>query len=394
MVTPQLGVDSQTWILRQISGFTRVTPRVLCWECNDVDSCQLDGIEVTVVPFPRDPMMGFSRHVHRLRNLKNGNFYGSVGAERNWLTQLAVKDQPCAILCHFGHMGLRMLPIAETAAVPLVTHFHGLDLSSALRNRWYRWSLRPTLLRFAAVVVVGSHQERLVLGYGMPAHKISRIPCGVPVSRYVPAVHRHRDTIRFICVSRLTRFKGVDYSIKAFAEVARTMRNVELSVVGDGPERENLEALVSKLNVKGRVTFWGSISDRDVQVRLQESDVFLQHSVTGPDGWVEGFGVSISEASASSLPVVVTDCGGITDQVVHNETGFVVKQRDVVGMADAMRRLARDSALRGQLGHNGRNRMLSHFDTAVQILKLENVLLKAAGGPLVDTSRKGSHSRN
>ena len=76
--------------------------------------------------------------------------------------------------------------------------------------------------------------------------------------------------------------------------------------------------------------------------------------------------------------MVGSACGGILDQVVDEETGFVVGQRDEEGMAAAMRRLAVEPGLRARLGAAGRQRMIEHFDTCRQVAKLEEVLLTAA----------------
>jgi glycosyltransferase involved in cell wall biosynthesis len=103
--------------------------------------------------------------------------------------------------------------------------------------------------------------------------------------------------------------------------------------------------------------------------------VFLQHSMNGSNGWVEGFGVSIAEAASSGLPVIVTECGGIPDQVVNQETGLIVPQGDVQAMSDAMLRLARDAALRSRMGRAGRQRAVACFDARRQIERLEDVLL-------------------
>jgi colanic acid/amylovoran biosynthesis glycosyltransferase len=96
--------------------------------------------------------------------------------------------------------------------------------------------------------------------------------------------------------------------------------------------------------------------------------------VESSNGWVEGFGVTIAEASAMNLPVVVTSCGGITDQVIDGVTGYIVPQRDANAMADRMKRLVEDIDLRSKMGQAGRMRMVKNFDTKKQIQKLEMVL--------------------
>jgi glycosyltransferase involved in cell wall biosynthesis len=288
------------------------------------------------------------------------------------------RENASAILCHFGQNALRVLPAAEAAGIPLVVHFHGLDISSSLNNRWYRWSLKRSLPKFAAIVCVGSQQKERLIGLGVAADRIHLIPCGVPVSRF-PLSRRPPDPagIRFICVSRLVEWKGVDFCIKAFARLGEKLPRSRLVIVGDGAERAKLETLAAKLGVAKAVEFTGSQSELQVRAHFESADIFLQHSLNHSSGWFEGFGVSVAEASAMGLPVVVSACGGMLDQVVDGATGIIVPQRDDLAMSDAMLRLGVDPALRARMGDQGRERMVRHFDTELQVAKLEQVLMDA-----------------
>jgi glycosyltransferase involved in cell wall biosynthesis len=104
----------------------------------------------------------------------------------------------------------------------------------------------------------------------------------------------------------------------------------------------------------------------------------VQHSISHSSGWVEGFGVTIVEAAAAGLPVVVSRSGGIGPQVLHGKTGFLVQEGDVASMAKAMIDLAESPELRTRMGMQGRRHVECHFDTPRQVEKLENVLLSVA----------------
>ena len=85
---------------------------------------------------------------------------------------------------------------------------------------------------------------------------------------------------------------------------------------------------------------------------------------------------------ALGRPVIGTRCGGIPDQVVDGETGFLVEQNDVVGMADAMRRLLEDPALAERLGAAGRARAAARFDAHALARETEALLTGLAPGPV------------
>lgn len=282
------------------------------------------------------------------------------------------------MLCHFGFMALRLLPVAQQLGIALVAHFHGLDLSSSLRNRWYRWSLLRALDSFSAIVVVANYQKHWMVEHGVPAEQVHLIPCGVPTQLFKPGKQCHSKNIRFIAVCRLVEKKGVEYSIRAFAQVVMDCPNVRLTIVGDGPLRGCLEELVRKLGLEKHISFVGMVEPKKVRSYFLESEVFIQHSIVSSRGDTEGSPVSIAEASASGLPVVATRCGGIEDQVIDGQTGFLVPQRDVSAMAERMLKLARNPGLRNRFGQAGRKHMVEQFDAPRQIKKLEAVLLNCA----------------
>jgi colanic acid/amylovoran biosynthesis glycosyltransferase len=375
VVAHAVGEPSEPWLWRQITGLRRVRPQVVCWRHTNDSAYPLHSVARTVLKFDPHPFEGPGRWWYRLRNLREWNFFASVGTERRFLYDLARRTRPRVVLGHFGHFALRVAPVTRRLGIPLVAHFHGMDLSSMLRNKWYRTSLRRALSTFAALVVVGSHQQRWLMAQGVSAERIHLIPCGVPVHEYTPAERNGDAGPRFLCVSRLIDFKGVDISIRAFAAVAPQHRRAELVIIGGGPDQAGLEELARHSGAGARIRFLGDLPSSQARAWFRSSDVFLQHSVNGDNGWVEGFGVSIAEASSSGLPVVVTDCGGIPDQVVDGETGLIVPQRNVKAMAAAMRRLAEDAALRERMGRAGRQRAVDCFDVRRQIARLEDVLL-------------------
>ena len=379
VVTRQVGVSSEVWICRQVLGFKQIRPEVVCWEREASELHPMPGVPIHQLPYAADPTDGPGRWIVRLQNASNGNYYGSVGSEKKSLQSLIRASGAEVILCHFGHTALRVLPAARACGVPVVAHFHGLDVSSALRNRWYRASLLRSLPRFAGIVVVGSHQRQWMTDHGVPAHRVHLIPCGVPTAFFTPlpqSVPKGRIVVAAVC--RLVPWKGMAETIRAIALARRQGADVELRVAGTGSQRAELETLAAQLNLTDRVTFLGGQTAEQVRELFGQSHLFVQHSLTSETGWQEGFGVSLAEAASMGLPVVATRSGGIPDQVVDGVTGVLVKERDILAMGEAIARLASDAGLREQLGRAGRARMIEHFDTDRQIERLEEVMLEAS----------------
>lgn len=378
VVCPEFGVASQTWLWRQIVAFRSFAPSVSTARLEQLESYPLGGIQLRVRPELSTRMHGRSWLIDRALRLPSRNFMALRGRDREVVRGDLAQIAPTVALAHFGQAAVRVLPLTRRLGVPLVAHFHGLDLSSSLRNnRWYRWSLQSAMPGFAAVVVVGTHQARLVEELGAPRDRIHLIPCGVPVAQFEPRrAPQANESVRFISVSRLVEQKGVDISLAAFARVAATRPGLHYDVVGDGPQRATLEAAATGFGVHRQVTFHGDLDPDGVRKMLRGAQVFVQHSIEH-NGSVEGFGVSVTEASATSLPVVVSRCGGLLDQVINEENGLLVDQGDITGMAAAMERLADNPELRARLGRSGRQRAAAQFDTATQVRRLECVLERA-----------------
>lgn len=373
IVARVFGASGQPWLWRQATKMTRLRPHVVCWERQNERTYSAGEVPVTVLRHHPAPYESRSRWIHRLCNAPAGNVFASRGAELRDLCRVYEQDPPRALVGHFGDNAMRLLPLARRYEVPLVAHFHGLHQS--LHNRWFRWSLRRALPRFAAIIVVSNEERDWLLRQGVDAERVHVIPCGAPADVFVPRRNRPVGPVRFAIASRLVEEKGVGVSIRAFGLASSPDRDWELHVFGDGPLRKRLEGLTAAAGLSGRVKFHGYVDEHQLRVLLPDFDVFLQHSLTMPNGWREGFGVSVTEASACGLPVIVTACGGLLDQVLDNHNGIIVPQRDVSAMAEAMATLAADAHLRQRMGTNGRQRVVERFDSGCQIRRLEDVIL-------------------
>lgn len=372
-------MPSEIWIERQIATFDRCDPSILTWDATP-GAKPPPGVPTDCLQLDFDaPEESPQRWWRRLASVQDGNVCGPAPDERRVLTRALQASRPDVVLCHFGPVALRLLPIAEQAGIPVVVHFHGNDISSSLRNnRYYRWSLKRSIRRFAAAIVVGSHQRQILRSFGLPEERIALLPCGAPTHCFTTKANYRTDRCRFITVSRLVEWKGVEYTLRAFAQARQQRPDLQLHVVGNGPLQENLIRLARELTGPHDVVFHGSKEPGDVCALLMASDVFVQHSLDHESGWTEGFGVSIAEASACGLPVVVTDSGGIPDQVTDGENGFIAPQRDIARLSELMLLLAGDEALRERLGRAGRKRVIRSFDSRVLARQLEDRLLEIA----------------
>ncbi|MEM8533871.1 MAG: glycosyltransferase family 4 protein, partial [Chloroflexota bacterium] len=129
-----------------------------------------------------------------------------------------------------------------------------------------------------------------------------------------------------------------------------------LLLAGDGPHRANLEQRAQQLGIADRVHFLGPLANTDLPRYHAVSDMFVMPSTDH-----ETFCIAACEAMACARPVVAARTGGLIEVVRDGETGFLVPPADPRAMADRIDQLLRDTALRKQLGQQGREWTLQMF---------------------------------
>ncbi len=228
----------------------------------------------------------------------------------------------------------------------------------------------------ARIVTTGERlRETLVRDNGFDGARIVSIPTGVDTARFAPGDRAAARTALGLppgplvgIVATLRSWKGHRFLVEAFHALARP--DAHLAIVGDGPQREALEAQVAALGLGGRVTFAGNRTD--VTPWLQAFDVFALPSYAN-----EGVPQAIVQAMLCALPVVTTDVGSIGEAVQDGVTGLMVAPQQPAPLAAALARLLDDAALRERLGSAARAAALARFSLESMLERMEAVFLEA-----------------
>lgn len=226
-------------------------------------------------------------------------------------------------------------------------------------GRLQGWLLRRNLRQADAVAstseAMAQQVRRLVPGIG----PVAVTPFGIDTKRFAPQPQPHEGIV-IGTVKTLAPKYGIDLLLRAFAQVlsaAGPSALLSLVIVGDGPQRAELEALSATLGIATRVRFAGAVPHAEVPLWLNRFDLYVAASRLDS----ESFGVAVLEASACALPVVVSDVGGLPEVVVQGETGWVVPREDVPALAQAIQRLIDEPEMGRRLGAAGRERVLAHY---------------------------------
>lgn len=278
----------------------------------------------------------------------------------------------CAVLAEYGPTAHRLIAACRLARLPLVAHFHGYDASvTGLVERHGGYA--ELFASAAAVVAVSRDLERRLRELGAPPERLHYSPYGVDTTRFAGGDPAGRGPT-FVAVGRFVEKKAPELTLLAFRKVHAQDPTVRLVMIGDGPLLGPCERIARALGLSGAVAFPGSRPPEAVAEALRGARAFVQHSLRARDGDSEGTPVALLEATATGLPVVATGHGGIKDVVVEGETGFLVEEEDVDGMAERMGRLANDALLAARLGAAGRRRAETLFSADASISRLWDII--------------------
>jgi len=197
---------------------------------------------------------------------------------------------------------------------------------------------------------VSYHLENHLKDFGIK--KTIVIPNGVSQNRFKPDPDKlkTRKEIGFdtenliVCVSRLEHKNGTHDLIEA----AKYLKDLDFKIIicGDGSDREKLEKMVEKFNLKDRVLFLGDILHAELPKYVACADIFIRPSLA------EGFGIVFLEAMSAGLAVIGTPVGGIPDFLKHNENGLFCEPGNPKDIADKIETLIKDKALAQRLIQN------------------------------------------
>jgi len=192
--------------------------------------------------------------------------------------------------------------------------------------------------------------EALAAGFS-PA-QVTHIPNGVDIGRFKPApAAGNRQTITF--AGRLDYMKGVHILLEGFKQLRDEMKNVQLTIVGDGPDRERLLNLSREKGIFDAVNFCGEAAE--IVSYLQKSSVFVLPSFS------EGLSNVLLEAMACGLPVVATRVGGTIDLIEDGVNGILIEPENSRQLYQAVKKILQDEVLAKTIGAQARKTVEEAF---------------------------------
>lgn len=304
------------------------------------------------------------------------------------LKSIIEEFKPDIVHTHASKAGALGRRAAQSCNVPIIVHtFHGHVFHSyfgRVKTSIFKMIEKRLAIKSDAIVAISNLQKKEIT----EIHKICSkekavvIPLGfdlLPFKEKKVSMRReerqklnlHNDDVAIAIVGRLAPIKNHSYFLDiAEMVLAKSDTSIKFFIVGDGPEKENIEVRVKKINEKHNNSIILTSWITDVATFNSAVDVMCLTSLN------EGTPVSLIEAQASGIPVVTTDVGGVKDIVLEGDTGFVVPLENKEMFANRVLEIANNENKREKMSQNGWNHVEEKFHYGTLVKNTTNLYLE------------------
>lgn len=268
------------------------------------------------------------------------------------------------IYAQFGTMGNRALELINNGYLhgKLVVCFRGGDATKHLKNNP---NLYDELFKMACLCFpICKHFKKILIKHGCDPKKIIIHYSAINCSRFLfraPCWPKD-NVVKIISVARLVEMKGLKYAINAIELLKNVYPYIEYRIIGDGPEKDNLDALIKKKKLEKYVKLVGYVTQEKVIEELRNAHIFLHASITTEEGEQDAPANVVKEAMAIGLPFIVTRHGGLPELVKPGSFGVLVREKDVYGIYKKLLYLIKNPNKWHTMAKAGSKFVRKHFD--------------------------------
>ncbi|MEM0936474.1 MAG: glycosyltransferase family 4 protein [Pseudomonadota bacterium] len=393
-LTGQYPRASHTFILREVTALRRLGLDICTCSVRREPEEELIGPEEAAAQAETFHVLQTARRPFRLISDHVAALLRAPGAYLSALTLAARTGRPGLVgtlkqIGYFLEAGVLARHLSQRGVVHLHNHFADSSANLAMITAQMArlpysftlhgpaelfepqsWQLGEKIARARFTVCISAFARSQAMLFSDRAHwdGLKIVHCGVEISRYGAAPPPQRDGLDLLFVGRLTGIKGIFVLLQALAGLGRP--DIRLTLIGDGPDRGDLEAEAARLGVPAR--FLGYRSQAEVADTLSDADALVLPS------FAEGVPVVLMEAMASARPVIATHVGGVRE-LVAPEAGWLVAPGDANSLGDAIRTLAETPEdARADMGRAGRAIVEDAFNVDREAAKLARLFARSA----------------
>jgi phosphatidylinositol alpha-1,6-mannosyltransferase len=351
----------------QVGGISKFMESIVSVLGSDV--CCLTGVRKPKSPHPERGAHVRSRVYRRPYAFARWTPLQALGWSTA-LSEILIRERPRVVQLATVSEGYLGVWLKHRLGLPYIIYAHGNEILTATGQE--SDPLTRALWHADRVLAVSSYTADRLRERGVRSDRIEIMYPGCDTHHFRPVVPsaelRHRflpgrsPAPTLLTVGNLVARKGHDMVIRALAGLRSRFPEVQYLIVGDGPNRGDLERLTTNLGLNGNVVFAGRQSDDLLPAIYSLADVFIMPSRAVLDRFdVEGFGIVFIEASACGKPVIGGRSGGVPDAIIDGETGLLVDPSDPEDIARALELLFKDEKFARRLGDQGRARAARSF---------------------------------
>ena len=338
-------------------------------------------------------LTGFAKNGKRLSD-RGYNIAHMLGAQSGYRARMhiqkriayyclsrQIKRLPDVAFVDFATSAVLVRDFLNDNRIPFIVHVHGYDITRTLNDPEFVKELIYVLRDATFIVAASFHMKRLLVLIGADASKIRVIRIGIDVNSIKPTSwpERLKTNPSVIFLGRLTAKKHPIALIHAFELVREAIPSARLTIIGDGPLRNEVRDRINLLNLQSSVQMLGAMPREKAFPILNLHWVYAQHSVTATSGDQEGYALSVAEAAAHGIPIVATIHNGIPEHVIDGITGYLVPEFNYEAMAEKIAFLLWNPAIAAQMGEQGRKNVERINNQKTRVRSIKQLLFDTCG---------------
>lgn len=285
-------------------------------------------------------------------------------------SRLALRKRPSCIHAHWWiPTGVLGCILSGLRNLPLLVTLHGTDVRLISRNPLFS-SLAKWVFKHAAGITVVSEfiKAQLTGKLGVASEKIFVLPMPIDPEKIYQMEVPLPERKMILCVARLTRQKDLATLIRAFHLVLQKRDKLDLVIIGEGPEKANLQALIRDLGLERKVFLYDLMPQEILNEYYNKCYMVILPSIE------EGFGLVVVEGQLCGKPVIGANSGGIPEIIEHGETGLLFPPEDHESLASAVEEVLEDRKLASRLSEAGYRSAGARFSQEAFLTKYVEVL--------------------
>lgn len=339
LVLPDLPVYSETFFRNKILGLQESGNQVLLFvqhpkakstylNCKVVKAPKLSGnpfiVTFTVISQLIKTVLFYPSKSFKLYQLnKKDSLSFRQNLKQIIASQFLLSEQLDWLHFGFGTMALERENIAQAIGARMAVSFRGFDIGIyPIKHPRCYTSLFQKVDR---IHVISDDIRQLLYKEGLHWNKqILKITPAIDVSFFEPNIPSEKEVLKLVTIARLHWKKGLETTLEALSLLKNNNIDFHFTIIGTGSELDRLQFATYQLGLSGNVTFAGKLTPKEVKKQLSNADIYLQYSIQ------EGFCNAVLEAQAMGLLCIVSDAEGLSENVLNNQTGFVIAKQNPI----------------------------------------------------------------